>query len=92
MDALNDQRLQGLFEQDASLLEMLDHLSMREDVPLTGMRFLWIFQMELGISFVESRKILDCFDPAMRPKIDAAEINQRWRAIMRGFLDRSPHR
>ncbi|MBY8864025.1 hypothetical protein K7711_46710 [Nocardia sp. CA2R105] len=66
MDAPNDERLHELFEQDASLLEMLDHLSMREDVPLTGMRFLWIFQMELGISFVESRKILACFDPSMR--------------------------
>ncbi|MFI6042589.1 hypothetical protein ACIA8C_13195 [Nocardia sp. NPDC051321] len=74
---MSDDELQRIIREGAPFLEVLGYLSGREGRPITPMRFLWIFQHELGISFVESREILDCFDPGMNPLVDADQINER---------------
>jgi hypothetical protein len=71
--------------EGATFLEVLDHVSTRDDRTLTPVIFLKILQDELGISFVRSRDILEYFDPGMNPIADASLINERGHAILHGF-------
>ncbi|MFI5783562.1 hypothetical protein [Nocardia sp. NPDC051570] len=79
---MSDSELRRIIAEGATFMDVLKYLSGREGKPLTPMRFLWIFQHELRISFVESRNILDCFDPAMNPTVDIGQINERGRQLL----------
>ncbi|MFI1160267.1 hypothetical protein [Streptomyces sioyaensis] len=62
---------------------MIEYLSHRQPSELNPLEFLSIFQQELGISFVESRSMLEYFDPQMKPIADSGLINERGRALLR---------
>jgi len=81
---MNAGDLRALVARGATVLEVLEHLSARSSpAALTPFGFLRIFQEELGISFVESRSLLEYFDPQMRPLADADTINERGDLILR---------
>ncbi|MEU8713290.1 hypothetical protein [Streptomyces sp. NPDC048663] len=68
----------------ATFLEVLERLSARSaPTALTPLAVLRILQEELGISFVESRSILEYFDSQMRPIVDVNLINERGGVILR---------
>lgn len=78
--------LGSLVSGGASILEVLEYLSARSAPnALTPFGFLRIFQEELGISFVETRSILEYFDPQMRPVADSNLINERGDLILRRY-------
>lgn len=77
--------LQDLAAKGATFLELLEHLSRRGHRPLTPLEFLRVFQEELGISFVESRNMLEYFDPSMKPIADEGLINERGRLLLQRF-------
>lgn len=58
-------------------------LSSMELGTLTPFEFLRTIQEELGISFVETRDVLQYFDPEMRPIVDMNVIDECWQSILR---------
>ncbi|MFI0904816.1 hypothetical protein ACH4TE_14920 [Streptomyces sioyaensis] len=62
---------------------MIEYLANRYDRELSPFEFLNTFQEELGISFVESRAMLEYFDPQMKPIADTGLINERGRTLLR---------
>ncbi|GLY86077.1 hypothetical protein Airi02_040060 [Actinoallomurus iriomotensis] len=74
--------LRSLAAGGATFLEVLGYLAQRESRPVTPLEFLRVFQEELGISFVESRKMLEYFDPQMKPIVDRRLINERGRLLL----------
>ncbi|WP_158692920.1 hypothetical protein [Streptomyces roseochromogenus] len=79
--------LRNLVAEGATFLEVLEFLSRRGPRPLTPLEFLRVFQEELGISFIESRNMLEYFDPDMKPMVDAALINERGRLLLQRRAD-----
>lgn len=77
--------LQDLAAKGATFSELLEYLSRRGLRPLTPLEFLRAFQEELGISFIESRKMLEYFDPSMKPIADEGFINERGRLLLQRF-------
>ncbi|MFJ3765023.1 hypothetical protein ACIPQJ_11890 [Streptomyces sp. NPDC090082] len=77
--------LRDLVTEGATFLEVLEHLSRRGPRALTPLEFLRVFQEELGISFVESRNMLEYFDPGMKPIVDVEVINERGRLLLQRF-------
>ncbi|MEV6568205.1 hypothetical protein [Streptomyces kronopolitis] len=62
---------------------MIEYLAKRHDRELAPLEFLNTFQEELGISFVESRAMLEYFNPQMKPIADTELINDRGRILLR---------
>ncbi|MEV6674414.1 hypothetical protein [Streptomyces sp. NPDC051162] len=77
--------LRDLVAEGASFLEVLEFLSRRDSRALTPLEFLRVFQEELGISFIESRNMLEYFGPDMKPIVDVELINERGRLLLRRF-------
>lgn len=71
--------------EGATFLEVLECLSRRGPRALTPFEFLKVFQEELGISFIESRNMLEYFDPNMKPIVDVELINERGRLLLQRF-------
>ncbi|MFD9210344.1 hypothetical protein ACFVZM_29185 [Streptomyces sioyaensis] len=74
--------LRNLVAAGASFLEVIEYLVHRHPRDLSPLKFLHIFQQELGISFVESRPMLEYFDPQMKPIADSGLINEHGRALL----------
>lgn len=77
--------LRDLVAEGAAFLEVLEFLSRRGSRALTPLEFLRVFQEELGISFIESRNMLEYFDPNMKPIVDVELINERGRLLLQRF-------
>ncbi|GAB2709398.1 hypothetical protein GCM10010442_31260 [Kitasatospora kifunensis] len=77
--------LRDLVVEGATFLEVLEFLSQRGPRALTPLEFLRVFQEELGISFIESRNMLEYFDPHMKPIVDVELINKRGRLLLQRF-------
>ncbi|MGN5381237.1 hypothetical protein BIV25_05885 [Streptomyces sp. MUSC 14] len=86
---LEDETLRDLVAEGTTFLKVLEYLSRRDSHPLTPLGFLRIFQEELGISFIESRNMLEYFDPHMQPIVDKALINERGRLLLQQFTPRN---
>lgn len=78
----NETALRDLVAAGASFLEVIEYLAHRHPRELSPLEFLHIFQRELGISFVESRAMLEYFDPQMKPIADSRLINERGRTLL----------
>ncbi|KAB8188618.1 hypothetical protein FH608_043460 [Nonomuraea phyllanthi] len=63
---------------------MLEHLKSQESFTLTPLAFLKVVQLELGISFVRTRHLLEFFDPEMEPLADSTVIEGYWKGLLRG--------
>ncbi|MET7799602.1 hypothetical protein [Streptomyces decoyicus] len=79
----NDTALRDLVAAGATFLEVIAYISRRCHHELSPLEFLKIFQEELGISFIESRAMLEYFDPQMKPITDPGLINERGRSLLR---------
>ncbi|MFF7637055.1 hypothetical protein ACFZB9_28475 [Kitasatospora sp. NPDC008050] len=77
--------LRDLVAEGATFLELLEFLSRRGSQALTPLEFLRMFQEELGISFIESRNMLEYFDPSMKPIVDVEVIDERWCLLLQRF-------
>lgn len=77
-----DLGIRQVVERGATLAELLEHLRSHETFTLTPLSFLKAVQLELGISFVRTRHLLEFFDPEMRPLVDTAVIEERWRELL----------
>ncbi|MEV0053718.1 hypothetical protein ACH347_23710 [Saccharopolyspora sp. 5N102] len=80
----SDLGIRQLVERGATLTELLEHLKSHETFTLTPLSFLKAIQLELGISFVRTRHLLEFFDPEMRPLVDISVIEERWRDLLGG--------
>ncbi|MEU5825860.1 hypothetical protein [Streptomyces sp. NPDC047803] len=72
-----DDSLRALVVRGVQFSELIAHLSRERSGTLTPLEFMRVFQEELGISFIESRKMLEYFDPQMNPIIDIKEVDKR---------------
>ncbi|WP_405410234.1 hypothetical protein [Streptomyces decoyicus] len=79
----NDTALRDLVAAGATFLEVIAYISQRCHHELSPLEFLKVFQEELGISFIESRAMLQHFDPQMQPIADPGLINERGRTLLR---------
>ncbi|MFC9234469.1 hypothetical protein ACFTZI_36790 [Streptomyces decoyicus] len=70
--ARNDTALRDLVAAGATFLEVIAYISQRCHHELSPLEFLKVFQEELGISFIESRAMLEHFAPP-----DAADRRSR---------------
>ncbi|MER6678576.1 hypothetical protein [Streptomyces sp. NPDC000983] len=77
--------LRDLVAEGVTFFEVLEYLSRRSHRALTPLEFLRVFQEELGISFIESRNMLEYFDPDMKPIVDVGLINERGRLLLQRF-------
>ncbi|MDT0460433.1 hypothetical protein RM550_32730 [Streptomyces sp. DSM 41527] len=78
----NETALRDLVAAGATFLEVVTHLSRRCHHELSPLEFMKVFQEELGISFVETRAMLEYFDPQMKPIADPGLINERGRTLL----------
>lgn len=75
-------KLRTLAYGGADFISIIAHLTERISGELTPLKFLMVFQEELGIPFVEARIMLEYFDPQMKPIAEAEIINERWRSLL----------
>ncbi|MEU5545828.1 hypothetical protein AB0G85_26040 [Streptomyces sioyaensis] len=80
---INETALRDLVAAGATFPEVIEYLSHRRPRELSPIEFLSIFQQELGISFVESRAMLEYFAPQMKPIADSGLIDERGRTLLR---------
>jgi len=78
----NEEALRDLVAAEATFLEVIEYLSHRHPRELSPLEFLHIVQQELGTPFVESRAMLEYFDPQMKPIADSGLINERGRTLL----------
>ncbi|WP_159062006.1 hypothetical protein [Streptomyces sp. WM6368] len=75
-------RLRYEVAQGATVTDIVKILEERFPEGLRPMQFLWILQEELGIPFTESRRVLEYFDPEMKPTASAEVIDDLGRSIL----------
>ncbi|WP_370972387.1 hypothetical protein [Amycolatopsis sp. cg9] len=80
--------LRVLVAEKTPFLELLDHLKARAGGDLGGFQLVAMLQQEAGISFTESREMLAYFAPDWTPNAEPSVINERWDAIVEGWLAR----
>ncbi|MEU9980647.1 hypothetical protein [Streptomyces sp. NPDC050856] len=71
-----------LVRRGATFMEVMDHFLHRGPHRPTPLRLVMAFQVELGISFVETRKMLRFFDAELQPVADVDLINERGRVLL----------
>ncbi|MER7606824.1 hypothetical protein [Nocardioides sp. NPDC127503] len=63
-------------------MDIVAYLRDRESGRITPFGVLAALQQEANLSFVDTRDVLEYFDPQMHPIVDADEIERRWAEIV----------
>lgn len=78
-----DADLRGLVTSGASFVEILGRAREASDEKLSPLAFLHAVQVQLGISFVETRNMFEYFDSDWSPLADPDVVNGRWQEILK---------
>ncbi|MFD7905154.1 hypothetical protein ACFV4F_14445 [Kitasatospora sp. NPDC059722] len=80
--------LEELVAGGAPFMDVLEFVRTSLPDELTPVRFLLAVQDELGISFTETRTVLEFFDPQLQPLVDLKEIDGRWNEIVQRWASK----
>ncbi|MFD6425432.1 hypothetical protein [Streptomyces sp. NPDC060198] len=81
--------LRNLVSGGATFLEVVAHISSSvKPEKLTPLKLMWVIQEGLGISFTETRNVLEFFDSELRPIVDEALIDERGDRLLEQYRKR----
>ncbi len=71
-----------MIQEQRSVFDLLEFLQEDASFRCTPFNFLRVLHEAAGISLIESRELLSMFDLDWRPSAPAAEIEQKWAAML----------
>ncbi len=73
-----------MIEGRRSLFDLLGFLRGAGSFSCTPFNFLRVLREAASISLTDSRELMSMFDPGWRPNAPAAEVEQKWVAVLSG--------